>query len=84
MPDKIYNCRKTKDCPRCWRNRLLHACPSTKSWLKKHPEFVKQMDNEKRQLWCAWGGNYYQKVSTSRKDRRAKRQEEIDNPKIME
>lgn len=82
MPDKIYGCRKEKGCPRCWRNRLLHSCPMTKRWIKNHPEFVLQMKNNQQRLWCAWGGMYYKKVSTSKDERKKVHQEEIDNPEL--
>ena len=34
MPDKRHPCN-TKDCQRCWRNRLKHGNPETKRWLRK-------------------------------------------------
>jgi len=36
MPDK--NCKKGcgTSCLRCWRNKLKHANPETKAYIKKH------------------------------------------------
>ena len=36
MPDKF--CRKGcgSSCLRCWRNKLKHASPETKRYMKKH------------------------------------------------
>ncbi len=37
MPDKIYK-RCGKDCVRCWRNKLKHANPESKKYIKKMGE----------------------------------------------
>jgi hypothetical protein len=70
MPDKIYACRKTRGCSRCWRNRIKHACPAAKRFLKNHPEFVQEMEAEKKLVWCAWGGDDKKKVNTRKKERK--------------
>lgn len=38
MPDKWIKCQGTKTCLRCWQNKMKHACPQAKKWLKEHPE----------------------------------------------
>ena len=35
MPDKIY-ARCDKGCLRCWKNKLKHANPTVKKYMKKH------------------------------------------------
>lgn len=38
MPDKWTKCRSAHSCMRCWRNKMKHACPQSKAWLKKHED----------------------------------------------
>ena len=36
MPDKIYKRGCGGTCLRCWRNKLKHASPETKKYMKKN------------------------------------------------
>lgn len=39
MPDKrnSFHCG-SKDCLRCWRNKMKHGCPQAQKWLKEHAQ----------------------------------------------
>lgn len=51
MPDKIYKCGCGPNCVRCWRNRLKHANPTTKAYLKRHSgEFLVREDESQDEL----------------------------------
>lgn len=36
MPDKIYKRGCGTGCLRCWQNKLKHANPTVKKYMKKH------------------------------------------------
>ena len=42
MPERRHPCAGSTTCLRCWQNNLIHGCPQTKKYLKKHPEVTIQ------------------------------------------
>lgn len=65
MPDKNYKTGCGKECVRCWRNKLKHANPETKKFLKKSQHTL-GMENETH---CVQ--NYVENEERPRKRRRA-------------
>lgn len=54
MPDNRYRSGCSNDCLRCWRNKLKHANPQAKKFIKK-TTLQSASDNNSDNVWIVTG-----------------------------